>query len=194
MAALVLQLGQSPPPSGLREVLARSLGDPDLELAYPLGDPERLVDATGTAIEPATRDGRAVTPLTRRGETVALLSHRPGLLEDPAIADEVIAATRLAVDNERLQAEVLAQLQELRASGPASSPPATPNGGGSNATCTTVPSSASSASPSRYAWPAPSPAHVPTRTSQQCSTRQTSGSWPPSASSANWPTASIPRP
>jgi signal transduction histidine kinase len=67
-------------------------------------------------VEPATREGRAVTPLTRQGETVALLSHRPGLLEDPAIVDEVIAATRLAVDNERLQAEVLAQLQELRAS------------------------------------------------------------------------------
>ncbi|HEV2255538.1 MAG TPA: histidine kinase [Streptosporangiaceae bacterium] len=116
MAALVVELGQSPAAGGLREVLARSLGDPDLEVAYPLGNPERLVDATGAAVDPATRQGHAVTPLTRRGETVALLSHRPGLLDDPAIVDEVIAATRLAVDNERLQAEVLAQLQELRAS------------------------------------------------------------------------------
>ena len=116
MAALVVELGQSPPAGGLREMLARSLGDPGLEVAYPLADPERLVDATGTAVDPAKRQGRAVTPLTRRGQTVALLSHRPGLLDDPAIVDEVIAATRLAVDNERLQAEVLAQLQALRAS------------------------------------------------------------------------------
>jgi signal transduction histidine kinase len=116
MAALVVELGQSPVAGGLREVLARSLGDPDLEVAYPLADPERLVDATGTAVDPATREDRAVTPLTRRGQTVAVLSHHRGLLEDPAIVDEVIAATRLAVDNERLQAEVLAQLQELRAS------------------------------------------------------------------------------
>jgi signal transduction histidine kinase len=116
MAALVVELGQSPPPGGLREMLARSIGDPDLQVAYPLGDPERLVDATGTAVDLAKREGRAVTPLTRREQTVALLSHRLGLLDDPAIVDEVIAATRLAVDNERLQAEVLAQLQELRAS------------------------------------------------------------------------------
>jgi signal transduction histidine kinase len=116
VAALMVELGQSPAAGGLREVLARSLGDPDLEVAYPLGDPERLVDATGTAVDLATREGRAVTPLTRGEQTVALLSHRRGLLADPAIVDEVIAATRLAVDNERLQAEVLAQLQELRAS------------------------------------------------------------------------------
>jgi signal transduction histidine kinase len=116
MAALVVELGQSPAAGRLREVLARSLGDPDFEMAYPLADPERLVDATGTAVDLAKREGRAVTALTSGGETVALLSHRPGLLDDPAIVDEVIAATRLAVDNERLQAEVLAQLQELRGS------------------------------------------------------------------------------
>jgi signal transduction histidine kinase len=116
MAALVVELGQSPPAGGLREVLARSLGDPDLQVAYPLGEPERLVDATGTAVDLAKQEDRTVTPLTRREQTVALLSHRSGLLDDPAIVDEVIAATRLAVDNERLQAEVLAQLQELRAS------------------------------------------------------------------------------
>jgi signal transduction histidine kinase len=97
-------------------MLARSLGDPGLEVAYPLADPGRLVDATGTAVDPVKRDGRAATSLARQGQTVAVLFHRPGLLDDPAVVDEVAAAARLALDNERLQAEVLAQLEELRAS------------------------------------------------------------------------------
>jgi signal transduction histidine kinase len=116
MAALVVEMGESPPPAALRDVLARSLGDPDLEVAYPLADPGRLVDATGTAVDPAKPDGRTLTPLARQGQTAAVLFHRPGLLDDPAIVEEVAAAARLALDNERLQAEVLAQLEELRAS------------------------------------------------------------------------------
>jgi signal transduction histidine kinase len=116
MASLVVELGESPPAGRLREVLARSLGDPDLRVAYPLTDPARLVDATGTSVDPAEHEGRTVTPLARHGHTVAMLFHRQGLLDDPAVVDEVVAATRLALENERLQAEVLAQLEDLRAS------------------------------------------------------------------------------
>jgi signal transduction histidine kinase len=116
MASLVVELGESAPPGGLREVLARSLGDPDLKIVYPLRDPERLVDAMGTPVAPVEHVGRAVTPLVRHGQTVAMLFHRPGLLDDPAVVDEVVAATRLALENDRLQAEVLAQLEDLRAS------------------------------------------------------------------------------
>jgi signal transduction histidine kinase len=47
---------------------------------------------------------------------VALLHHRPGLLDDPHLAGEVAATARLALDNERLHAELLAQLAGLRAS------------------------------------------------------------------------------
>jgi signal transduction histidine kinase len=116
MARLVVELGESHEPGELRAVLARSLGDPDLDVAYPLSDPERFVDAKGTTVDRAAREGRAETPLVRRGETVALLLHRQGLLDDPAVVDELLAATRLALENERLQAEVLAQLKDLRAS------------------------------------------------------------------------------
>jgi signal transduction histidine kinase len=116
MARLVVELGGSPPPGGLRDVLARSLGDPDLKVAYRLLDPERLVDARGMPVDPAAPEGRAVTPLARQGQTMAMLVHRQGLLDDPAVVDEVVSATKLALENERLQAEVFAQLEDLRAS------------------------------------------------------------------------------
>ncbi|MDP9299927.1 MAG: histidine kinase, partial [Actinomycetota bacterium] len=116
MAGLVVQLGASPPPGGLRDVLARSLGDNEVQVAYPLREPERWVDVTGSIVAVAADDGRAVTPLTRGGETVALVLHRRGLLDDPALVEEFVAATRLSLENERLQAQVLAQLEDLRAS------------------------------------------------------------------------------
>src|SRR6266545_2010289 len=59
------------------------------------------------------------TPIARDlwlGQAAALLSHRPGLLGDPALAEEVATAARLALENERLQAEVRAQLEQLRRS------------------------------------------------------------------------------
>ena len=111
VARLVVEVAASPEPGGLREKLARVLDDDSVEVAYPLED-GRLVDALG---RPLALDGQ-VTPLVRNGQTVALLSHRPGLLDDSALAEEVAAAARLALENERLQAEVRAQLEHLRSS------------------------------------------------------------------------------
>jgi signal transduction histidine kinase len=116
MAKLVVDLGESQSSGRLREVLAGTLGDPSLQVAYPLGEPDRLVDASGRTVEPPAHDGRAVTPLVRGGITVALLIHGRGLLDDPGLVAEVAAAARLALENERLQAEVRAQLEDLRTS------------------------------------------------------------------------------
>ncbi len=111
LASLVVEAGASPAPGGLRDKLAGMLRDPSVKVAYRLDD-GRLVDGLGRAL---VLDGE-VTPLVRGGEDVALLSHRPGLLDDPALADEVAAAARLALENERLQAETRAQLEHLRTS------------------------------------------------------------------------------
>lgn len=116
MARLVVELGESPPAGGLREVLASALGDRELEVAYPLVDPDRYVDARGKSIDLSTWADRAVTPLAQEGTTVAVLIHRKGLLDDPGLVQEVIAAARIALENERLEAEVRAQLEDLRAS------------------------------------------------------------------------------
>jgi len=114
MAGLVVELGRSPPPGGLQEMLGRTLGDPELMLAYTLDGRQELVDANGRPVDVA--EGLARTPIAREGRTIAVLLHRPGLLDDPAVVEEVAAATRLALDNERLHAEVLARIEDLRAS------------------------------------------------------------------------------
>ena len=114
VARLVLELAQSPPPGGLRDALAGIVGDPGLVLAYPLGDDGRLVDASGAPIELGAERHR--TTLVRDERPVAVLAHADGLLADEQVVDEVAAAARLALENERLQAEVRARLSELRAS------------------------------------------------------------------------------
>jgi signal transduction histidine kinase len=111
LARLVIELAESPPPGGLRDVLAGVLHDPSLVLAYPLAG-GRLADARCRPVELTGE----ITPIVRGGRQVALLSHRPGLLADSPLAEEVAAAVRLALDNERLQAEARLQLEDLRAS------------------------------------------------------------------------------
>ena len=110
VARLVVQLSNSPAGT-LEEALARNLGDPGLRLAYPLAD-GRYVDAGGRELELS----EVTTPLIRNDVEVARLAHRPGLLDDQGLIDEVARAARLALENERLQAEARAQLEDLRAS------------------------------------------------------------------------------
>ena len=50
VAKLVVDLAQSPPPGGLRDVLAASVGDPELVLAYPRDATGRRDDADGQPV------------------------------------------------------------------------------------------------------------------------------------------------
>ena len=109
---LVVELGGARSGS-LREALARALGDPTLEVGYRLPG-GGFVDASGRPLE--LPSGRRVTEVRRDGEVVAALVHDPAVLDDRALGDAVGAAARLAASNARLQAEVRAQLAELRAS------------------------------------------------------------------------------
>jgi len=88
-------------------------------VAYPVGEPTRFVDAHGSPVDLAAAPGRATTAL--RGlegepEAVALLRHREGLLDDPALIEEVTRAARLPLANERLRADAQARLALLQAS------------------------------------------------------------------------------
>ena len=59
---------------------------------------------------------RAVTVLEHDGQRLAALVHDPALLEEPELLEAVGAAACLALENARLQAELRAQLAEVRAS------------------------------------------------------------------------------
>jgi signal transduction histidine kinase len=114
VARLVVELSQSPPPGGLRDALAATVGDPTLELAYPLEDSDRLVDTQGHPT--VLSAGKQQTSLISAGRRLAVVTHAPGLMDDEQLIGEVVAAARLALENERLQAEVRARLEELRRS------------------------------------------------------------------------------
>jgi signal transduction histidine kinase len=115
-ADLVVELEHTPPGS-VRDALARTLGDPSLELALWLPERAAYVDAEGRPVElPAPSSGRAVTVLGSAEAPVAALVHDPVLRERRALLQAAGAAARLALENERLQAQLRAQLAELRSS------------------------------------------------------------------------------
>jgi signal transduction histidine kinase len=116
IARLVVELGRLPRPGAVREALAETLGDPTLELVYRQSATGGYVDALGRPVELEPGIGRAVTPLLRGDVPVAALVHDERLLDRPGLLQEVLAGARIAVENEQLQAEVRAQVEELRAS------------------------------------------------------------------------------
>jgi signal transduction histidine kinase len=111
LARLVLEFSAAPSTGALEPALARSLGDPGLKLAYAVAD-GRYIDSAGRPTDP----GRESTALRRDGIEVARVIHKPGLLDDPELTDSLAATAGLALDNERLRAELLAHLAELRGS------------------------------------------------------------------------------
>jgi signal transduction histidine kinase len=111
---LVVELERTPP-DRLREVLARRLDDPTLELAFWLPARGAYVDVAGRQVQlPDDGSERSVTALDQDGEPVAALIHDSWLLEEPKLVEAAAAAARLALENARLQADVRAQLAKVQ--------------------------------------------------------------------------------
>ena len=116
VATLVVELGETPEPGRLRDALSRALGDPSLELAYWLRD-DTFVDADGHVVSlPAAGSGRVATAVEHSGLPVAALIHDESLSDHPELVDGVVATAGLALENERLQAQLRARLEDLRSS------------------------------------------------------------------------------
>ena len=114
---LVVDLGDRPAePGRLRSVVARTLHDPSAEVAYRLPGTDDYVDAAGDPVDVSPRADRAVAHLVRDGRPIAVLLHDPVLTGEPDLVEAVAAGAGLAVENERLHAEVRHQLREVRAS------------------------------------------------------------------------------
>jgi signal transduction histidine kinase len=117
VSRLILELGAGTPvPERLRSVLADTLHDPSLELAYWLPERDLFVDPAGAPVSVRPGRGRALTYLERDGERIAVLTHDPVLAAEPELVAAVAAGAGLAVQNERLHAEVRSQLREVNES------------------------------------------------------------------------------
>jgi signal transduction histidine kinase len=118
LTELVEALGGAPRRGALRDALAEALGDPTLELAYWLPEQRRYVDPDGHAMRlPDPGDAqRAFTEVEREGRRVGALVHDVALGDEPDLVRAVAVAAALALDNERLDAELRARVEELRAS------------------------------------------------------------------------------
>jgi len=101
----------------VREMLAESLGDRTLSIAYWLPDREIFVDESGRAVAlPEPDSGRAWTAVDRDGVRVAAIVHDAELEAGPDLVSAAAAAAALAIDNERLKADLRARVDELRVS------------------------------------------------------------------------------
>jgi signal transduction histidine kinase len=113
----MIELGRPLATGQLRDALARALGDPSVQVAYRLSDAGDYVDLGGRRVAlPAEGAAQAVTFVEREGRRIAAVIHDASLNEDRSLVEAACAAAGLALENERLQADLRARLEELRAS------------------------------------------------------------------------------
>jgi hypothetical protein len=113
LGTAIVDLEPGAPPGRLRDTLARALGDSTLQLAF--GDGDGFTDTSGLVVDPERPDpGRAMVPLT--GAQEAVLVYDAGLELEPQLIRLTAAAASMALEHSRLQAEVQAQLELVRAS------------------------------------------------------------------------------
>ncbi len=105
------------PGGPVREMLAESLGDRTVAVVYWLADRGRFVDEAGRPAElPEPGSGRAYTVVEREGRRVAAIIHDAALDTSRELVEAAASASLLAMDNERLRADLQARVDELRLS------------------------------------------------------------------------------
>jgi signal transduction histidine kinase len=117
LARALLRPREAPEGGPVRELLAERLGDRSLNIAYWLPDREIFVDEAGRQVElPDPGSGRTWTAVDHEGTRVAAIVHDAELDATPELVSAAASAAALAIDNERLKAELRARVEELRVS------------------------------------------------------------------------------
>ena len=103
--------------AGLAGALARTLGDPSLQVVFWLPGQHGYVDAAGTPVAlPAAGAGRAAAEITSAGRRVGAIIYDATLIDDAAAVRAAGQVLALAVEAERLTAQLRAGEAELRRS------------------------------------------------------------------------------
>jgi len=102
---------------GVGAALAQTLGDPSLQLLFWAEALGRHVDAAGTPTPlPTPGSGRGTAPVELPGRPVGAIVYDPVLLGDASAVRAAGRVVAIAVDHERLTAELLASEESVRLS------------------------------------------------------------------------------
>jgi signal transduction histidine kinase len=99
----------------LAGALARALGDDSLRLTFWVPERDAYVDASGRRMEPAAPgSGRAAVEVELAGRRVGAIEYDPSLIADPEDVRTAGRVVAIAVDRERLTAELLTSKRALK--------------------------------------------------------------------------------
>jgi len=95
------------------DALRTALGDASLLLLRPADRETWATEDGAPAALPSSGEGRAVTLVGPNDRPSAAIVHDAALLEQPELVEAVVRVLRLALENERLEAELREQLQAV---------------------------------------------------------------------------------
>jgi signal transduction histidine kinase len=104
-------------PAQVEASLREILDDPTLELLWWSRDESRYVDVHDVPREPVANDpGRTVTLVEYDTRKVGAILHDARLLDEPEFLRSFVPTVRIAMERDRLHADLLATIEQLRAS------------------------------------------------------------------------------
>jgi signal transduction histidine kinase len=118
VSELLRKMGDAADGARLRELLSKALDDRSLQVVYWLEESGRWVDSAGRPAGLPDEDdpARAWTAVEREGRRVGAIVHDRTLCDDAELMRSVAVAAGFSIENERLQAQLRARVEELRRS------------------------------------------------------------------------------